>query len=407
MARPRKPSIKLPPHVNAVHAGGREYYYVHVGRGTPAAYKPVRLPDDPSTPEFWAAYRAAVNALEPRSDPTSVRALIAAYTGSPEWHQLGEATRTNWIIHHRRIIEIWGDLDVAGIQPKHVLALRDRFADRPAAANNMLRCLSTLLAWSAPRGWRSDNPCREVRKLKGGEGYAPWPWRAIEMFKAHARLDLWLAAAMALYSGQRQADVLGLRWVQLEAGMIAVRQHKTGKELWIPIHRDLAVVLRTIPREHETICINSRGKPWTPDGFRVAWRDDLARPELQLIRDAGLVFHGLRKSAVVMLLEAGATEAEVMAVTGQSREMVAHYARQLNQRRLAVSAILKWEADDPAARGKNEGLQNSRNVFAKPSTQNKTDPLQSFEINQETGAGEGNRTLDTQLGKLEKNGKKS
>jgi len=77
----------------------------------------------------------------------------------------------------RRIIEIWGDLDVAGIQPKHVLALRDRFADRPAAATNILRFLSTLLIWSAPRGWRSDNPCREVRKLKGGEGYAPWPWR--------------------------------------------------------------------------------------------------------------------------------------------------------------------------------------------------------------------------------------
>jgi hypothetical protein len=43
-----------------------------------------------------------------------------------------------------------------------------------------------------------------------------------------------------------------------------------------------------------------------------------------LIRDAGFVFHGLRKSAVVMLLSAGATEAEVMAITGQSREMVAH-----------------------------------------------------------------------------------
>jgi transposase len=65
-----------------------------------------------------------------------------------------------------------------------------------------------------------------------------------------------------------------------------------------------------------------------------------------------LVFHGLRKSAVVTLLEAGATEAEVAAITGQSLHMVAHYARQVNQRKLAASAILKWE------RAGNANLQN-------------------------------------------------
>ena len=61
------------------------------------------------------------------------------------------------------------------------------------------------------------------------------------------------------------------------------------------------------------------------------------------IKQAGLVFHGLRKSAVVTLLEAGCTDAEVAAITGQSRQMVEHYSRQVNQRKLAASAILKWE----------------------------------------------------------------
>ena len=46
------------------------------------------------------------------------------------------------------------------------------------------------------------------------------------------------------------------------------------------------------------------------------------------------------------LLEAGATDAEVSAITGQSREMVTHYSRQVNQRKLAAAAILKWEAAD-------------------------------------------------------------
>jgi uncharacterized protein YerC len=61
------------------------------------------------------------------------------------------------------------------------------------------------------------------------------------------------------------------------------------------------------------------------------------------VREAGLVFHGLRKSAVVMLLKAGCTEAEVSAITGQSLQTIAHYGRQVNQARLAKSAVLKWE----------------------------------------------------------------
>ena len=55
------------------------------------------------------------------------------------------------------------------------------------------------------------------------------------------------------------------------------------------------------------------------------------------------MFHGLRKSAVVFLLEAGCTDAEVAAITGQSRQMIEHYSRQVNQKKLAARAILKWE----------------------------------------------------------------
>ena len=61
------------------------------------------------------------------------------------------------------------------------------------------------------------------------------------------------------------------------------------------------------------------------------------------IADNNRVFHGLRKSAVVFLLEAGCTDAEVSAITGQSRQMVEHYAKQVNQKKLAAAAVLKWE----------------------------------------------------------------
>ena len=89
--------------------------------------------------------------------------------------------------------------------------------------------------------------------------------------------------------------------------------------------------------------------PWTSNGFRASWNGALEPPQqkygvlpephpLWPIKAAGLVFHGLRKSAVVMLLEVGCTTAEVQAITGQSMQMVEHYAKQVSQKKLAASA---------------------------------------------------------------------
>ena len=47
--------------------------------------------------------------------------------------------------------------------------------------------------------------------------------------------------------------------------------------------------------------------------------------------------------AAVFLLEAGSTDAEVAAITGQTRAMIEHYALQVNRKELAATAILKWE----------------------------------------------------------------
>jgi integrase len=176
--------------------------------------------------------------------------------------------------------------------------------------------------------------------LKGGDPYEPWPWEMIELACERMPSRLWWFVALALYTGQRRGDVLAMTWGSIRGDMIAVRQEKTDKPLLLPIHRDLRPVLNAIPRKGDTILLNERGQPWTGDGFSASWRKVVPKE----IKDRELVLHGLRKSAVCLLLEAGATDAEVGAVTGQSREMVAHYSRQVNQTKLAAAALLKWEA---------------------------------------------------------------
>ena len=335
---------KLPPHVVQVrNKVGRPYLYLMKYRGTPRAEKAIVCTDDPRQPEFWTEYARLMHAPTAPVKSNTVAKLIEAWHASPEWKQMKPKTRVDWERYCRRIKDSWGAYEVKGIEPKNVLTLRDLYASTPASANNLLRCLSSMLAWSVPRGWRPDNPCREIKPLKGGDGYAPWPWDTIEEARQTLREDLWWVVGLALYTGQREEDVLSMLKSAIQGNVISVRQEKTGKQLWIPIHRDLKPIidaaLKASPQTCLTILTNTAGRPWTVDGFKSSW----GKNKPPRVMGERLVFHGLRKSAVVTLLEAGCTDAEVGSITGQSREMIEHYAKQVNQRRLAAAAILRWE----------------------------------------------------------------
>lgn len=333
--REQKHLPKLPPYVRKItNRHGKDYYYFKKHRGTSEASKEYKLPDFASA-EFWKEYaRLTDTPFELVKD--TVNSIMDLWHKSPEWAQLSQKTQIEWTRYSKRIRDAWGDLEIVGIEPKHVLTLRDVFSDKPASANNLLRCLSSFMAWSVPRGYRTTNPCREVKELKGGSTYEPWPLALVAQVQNELRPELWNVVAVALYTGQRLGDCLKMRWDQVKDNMIYVKQDKTNKELSIPIHKALNLTLESIPRRAVTILTNSKGTPWL-SGFQASWQK--AKPSCL----DGYVFHGLRKTAVVTLLEAGCTEAEVAAITGQTWEMVELYAKKVNQKKLASAAILKWE----------------------------------------------------------------
>ena len=284
MARPRKGRLQLPPHVHCTAARGKQYFTYHPFRGTKRSGRRIKLPGAPLNPdgtpnqEWWAAYRLAAGEPAMPARAGTFSALIPTFKASPEWRQLSPRTQKEWTRHLQLVQNKWGSLLVGGVEPKHVLSLRDTRAETPADANNMLRALSSLFGWSTLRGWRSENPCLRIPKFKIGQGWAPWPWDAIQHFRQHARPDLWEAAALALYTGQRMSDVLVMQWSDIDQGLIAVVQGKTRKKLWVPIHKELGALLALLEirarkafegkvidlrRHHQAILTNTRGAPWT------------------------------------------------------------------------------------------------------------------------------------------------
>lgn len=142
--------ISLPRHVHRVISGGREYFYYQEGRGTPEAGERIRLPDDPTTPEFWNAVRQAQGAFGPTPTDT-VGALIDAYECA--WptlqRRLSKGTQAQYRRYLKPARKAWGDLPARELRPRHVDALiRKIGADRPGAANNVLDALKAMCRWA-------------------------------------------------------------------------------------------------------------------------------------------------------------------------------------------------------------------------------------------------------------------
>lgn len=208
-----------------------------------------------------------------------------------------------------------------------------------------MRVLSTLLTFGVDRKLLPENPIKELKKLRvQSEGWEPWTDEEIETWTKISEGASRVAFFLALYTGQRRADVLKMRWEDLHEGTVSVRQNKTGKELVIPIDPRLQVELTLWKASRkvtgQVIVHRENGQPYTDDGFGTIWNREQHRVGVHA------PFHGLRKNATIRLIEVGCTPAEVQAITGhETTEMIEHYSRKRDQKLLARRAMDKLKGD--------------------------------------------------------------
>lgn len=160
-------------------------------------------------------------------------------------------------------------------------------------------------------------------------------------FLERAPGHLHLALTLALWTGQRQGDLLRLPWSAYDGKHIRLRQSKTGMRVVVPVGVPLKAALDAIPKRSTIILTNSEGKPWTSDGFRASWGKASKTAGV-----VGVTFHDLRGTAVTRLALAGCTEPEIATITGHSLRSVraildTHYLSR--DPALAESAIRKLE----------------------------------------------------------------
>jgi integrase len=166
--------------------------------------------------------------------------------------------------------------------------------------------------WAHNRGLIAKNPCAKGGKLYHGTRVNKiWDDEDVARFLKAAPHYLHLAMLLAIYTGQRQGDLLRLPWSAYNGAEIKLRQRKTGQFVPIPVADALKAALDAAPRQSPIMLTNSEGKPWSESGFQGAWGKATMRAGIR-----GLTFHDLRGTAVVTLARAGCNEVEIYSITG-------------------------------------------------------------------------------------------
>ena len=305
--------------VRAKLADGTVATYFYAWRGGP------RLPGKPGDPDFIAAYNAAVSARasERPNNGRTLSKILDAYQDSGAFLSLAPRTAKDYKAILTKIGKEFGDFPIAGLADRRArgefLKWKDTLAKTsPRGADYTFAVFARALSWAEDRGEITDNPLKRHGNVwAGNRADRTWSDADEAAMRAECGPALRLALSIALWTAQRHGDILRMTWAAYDGKTITVKQGKAGKTATrrpIPVGAPLKALLDEAKRDSLFI-VSHDGSPFTSDGFRSSWGRAAERAKI-----GDLTFHDLRGTFATRAYEAGATDAEVAAVTGHGAD---------------------------------------------------------------------------------------
>jgi integrase len=278
---------------------------------------------------------------------TTVGAYLTAWLEGPGRDVLKASTWQTYELTLRlHLIPALGHLPLAALTPEHVEQMVGKLRRRMTAkgVRNVLSVLGRVLAIAERRRQIVANPVRFVElprqeRTAGPAALTPDDARKIRQAIAGDRLEALYVVTLAC--GLRQAEVLGLRWqdVDLDAAVLRVegtldrvagkyvmvepKTRRSRRTLALPAfavtalyeHRARQLIERIqagVPTEDGLVFVSPSGRPINGGWLSHRWR--------RLTRAAGLDlrFHDLRHSQASLLIAAGVHPRVVMERLGHA-----------------------------------------------------------------------------------------
>lgn len=204
---------------------------------------------------------------------------------------------------------VFGHKHVAEVRPKDVA----EFINVPTGRvhrNRMVTILSTIFKKAMGR-WCLDlnltNPCTVIERWKTYPRKRYVTDDEFNRFRAICRPQIQMAMDLALLTGQRQGDIIGMKWAQVKSEgprdkwVIDIDQGKTGKKLAIIVSPAIEEVLDRAwmmkphwPREY--VIRTGYGLRHTEDGFRAMWQRNCR--EWEAMGNQRFHYHDLRAKCI-------------------------------------------------------------------------------------------------------------
>jgi len=314
----------------------------------------VTLRGEPGSREFHEHYGALIDdvpVIVSRAVRGSVEWLVGLYLADLERkvaaHLASPLTLKSHRHHLGRLVAEYASKD-ANMPRSAVVKLADQYATTPAAADNLLKCISALYRWAIQRDHVTcENPARDVKRLsRKTNGFTPWvPADFAAYLETHplgttARRALILAMSTTARRGDlcrlgRQNEYLrdGRLWLGWE-------QDKAPHDR-VDMPMPTALIDELHGNGNMTYLLTSFGAPYSAAGLGNAFRKWADQANLK-----GRSLHGIRKGLAALLTSKGATSTEIDALLGHemgSRETKV-YVRSAERQGLAESVVARIDA---------------------------------------------------------------
>lgn len=216
---------------------------------------------------------------------------------------------------------------------KEVDARRRRATRSSATVNRYLAALSVCLAHGVKElRWIERNPCEAIKKPKESHGRVRFlsdeeRGKLLDACRPHP--DLYLAVVLSLTTGARQAEIMSLRWGQIDfpRKVITLHDTKNGERRSLPLVGEAFTLLqersklRSI-KDDRIFPPTSKAKKAEALDLRAPWERALKSAEIADFR-----WHDLRHTAASYLAMSGVSLVEIAKVLGhRTLAMVARYS---------------------------------------------------------------------------------
>lgn len=309
----------------------------------------VRLRAEFGTPEFDAAYRAAMEGMSPvakiATKSGSLKWLWERFRETGHWTSLKHTTRRQRENIMAAVLKVGGDAQYIDIRPADIVAGRDKRAETPSQAKGFLVIMRSMFRWAVSAGLVQKDPTTGIKALpkRKSEGFPVWTEDDVDRYQAKwpigTRERVWLD--VLLYTGLRRGDAVLLGRQHIREGIATLRTEKSQGTVTVtlPILPILAKTLAAGPTGDLAFICGASGKPLVKESFGNLFRE--------ACNDAGVFgksAHGVRKVGATRAADNGATVTELEAIFGWSGGgMASLYTRAADRKRAALRAMSLME----------------------------------------------------------------